>query len=103
MGNGQRESSILNLQSIMMELKERFEQAVAASKQLPARPDNNTLLKLYSLYKQATEGDAPDSSDAGMFDIVAKAKYNAWDSLRGKSSGTAMEEYIALYESLREA
>lgn len=84
-----------------MELKERFEAAVAASKQLPSRPDNNTLLKLYSLYKQATDGDAPATSDAGMFDIVAKAKYNAWDALRGKPSEAAMEEYIALYESLR--
>jgi diazepam-binding inhibitor (GABA receptor modulator, acyl-CoA-binding protein) len=83
-----------------MELKERFEQAVAASKQLSDRPDNNTLLKLYSLYKQATDGDAPASSDAGMFDIVAKAKYSAWDALRGKSPEAAMEEYVALYEGL---
>ncbi len=83
-----------------MELQERFEKAVAASKQLPNRPDNSTLLKLYSLYKQATDGDAPASSDAGMFDIVAKAKYSAWDALRGKSSEAAMEEYVALYETL---
>lgn len=84
-----------------MELNERFEQAVAGSKSLGSRPDNNTLLKLYSLYKQATEGDAPSSSDAGMFDIVAKAKYNAWNGLRGKEKEVAMEEYVALYEGLR--
>lgn len=86
-----------------MDLKERFEAAVAGSKQLSSRPDNSTLLKLYSLYKQATDGDAPATSDAGMFDIVAKAKYSAWDELRGKSSEVAMEDYIALYEGLREA
>ncbi len=84
-----------------MDLKQRFEAAVAGSKQLSSRPDNSTLLKLYSLYKQATDGDAPATSDAGMFDIVAKAKYNAWDELRGKSAETAMEEYVALYERLR--
>jgi acyl-CoA-binding protein len=82
-------------------LTETFQQAVAGSKQLSQRPDNNTLLKLYSLYKQATDGDAPESSDAGMFDFVAKAKYNAWDGLRGKSKEAAMEDYIALYEGLK--
>jgi acyl-CoA-binding protein len=82
-------------------LTEIFQKAVAGSKQLSQRPDNNTLLKLYSLYKQATDGDAPTSSDAGMFDFVAKAKYNAWDGLRGKSKDAAMEEYIKLYEGLK--
>lgn len=84
-----------------MEIKDRFDAAVAGSKELASRPDNSTLLKLYSLYKQATEGDAPATSDAGMFDFVASAKYNAWDGLRGKGTEDAMTEYIALYESLR--
>lgn len=86
-----------------MSLEENFHQAVAASKGLTKRPDNATLLRLYSLYKQATEGDAPAESDAGMFDFVAKAKYNAWDGLRGKTREAAMEEYITLYQSLKEA
>jgi diazepam-binding inhibitor (GABA receptor modulator, acyl-CoA-binding protein) len=85
-----------------MSLSENFHQAVAESKQLKNRPDNSTLLRLYSLYKQATDGDAPAESDAGMFDFIAKAKFNAWDSLRGKSKDTAMEEYIQLYESLKQ-
>lgn len=85
-----------------MSLTESFHQAVAESKQLTKRPDNTTLLKLYSLYKQATDGDAPAASDAGMFDFVAKAKYNAWDGLRGKSKEQAMEEYIQLAASLKE-
>ena len=82
-------------------LTETFQQAVAGSKQLSQRPDNMTLLKLYSLFKQATDGDAPADSDAGMFDFVAKAKYNAWDALRGKSKEAAMEEYIKLYNELK--
>ena len=85
-----------------MSLTESFQQAVAESKQLTTRPDNATLLRLYSLYKQATDGDAPAESDAGMFDFVAKAKHNAWDSLRGTGKEQAMEEYIRLAASLKE-
>lgn len=86
-----------------MTLTEQFQQAVAESKQLSRRPDNSTLLRLYSLYKQATDGDAPTESNAGMFDFVAKAKHNAWDELRGKTKEAAMEEYIQLANSLKAA
>ena len=85
-----------------MSLTASFEQAVADSKKLSTRPDNGTLLRLYSLYKQATDGDAPATSDAGMFDFVAKAKFNAWDALRGKSKEESMQQYIQLYETLKE-
>ncbi len=84
-----------------MSLEENFHQAVAESKQLSQRPDNATLLRLYSLYKQATEGDAPATSDAGTFDFVAKAKYNAWDGLRGQTKEASMEAYIQLAASLK--
>lgn len=84
-----------------MTLQESFTQAVADSKTLSNRPGNTTLLKLYSLYKQATEGDAPVTSNAGMFDFVANAKWDAWDGLRGKSREEAMEEYTALVASLK--
>jgi acyl-CoA-binding protein len=46
------------------DLNARFQQAAADSKQLPKRPDNNTLLKLYALYKQATTGDVSGSRPA---------------------------------------
>ncbi|PZF71794.1 acyl-CoA-binding protein [Taibaiella soli] len=78
-----------------------FEQAVADSKTLPEKPDNETLLKLYSLYKQATEGDAPAESNAGMFDFVATAKYNAWHGLKDVSKEDAMQRYVALVNSLK--
>lgn len=83
------------------DLEQQFQKAVAESKQLPNRPDNSTLLKLYSLFKQASDGDAPATSDAGMFDFVASAKYNAWNGLRGKEKESAMKEYIDLFESLK--
>jgi diazepam-binding inhibitor (GABA receptor modulator, acyl-CoA-binding protein) len=84
----------------MTELKDIFEVAVKESKELPAKPDNETLLKIYSLYKQATEGDINIDPPAGMFDFVAKAKYDAWLKLKGVSGSEAMRQYINLITDL---
>lgn len=84
-----------------MTTQEQFQQAVADSKTLAAKPDNETLLQLYSLYKQATEGDASGDGPDNMFDFVGKAKHEAWNGLRGKSREAAMEEYTALVEQLK--
>jgi diazepam-binding inhibitor (GABA receptor modulating acyl-CoA-binding protein) len=85
-----------------MDLKENFEIAVKESKELTKRPDNETLLKLYSLYKQATEGDMdPNTPAPGMFDFVNKAKHDAWKKLSGTTSEAAMEEYIAIFKELK--
>ena len=83
-----------------MELKENFDKAVIESKQIASRPDNETLLQLYSLYKQATEGDI-NSDPPGMFDFVAKAKYDAWTKLKGTSADDAMHQYIAIADGLK--
>jgi diazepam-binding inhibitor (GABA receptor modulating acyl-CoA-binding protein) len=83
-----------------MDLKPLFDQAIADSKSLPDRPSNETLLQLYSLYKQATEGDA-NGEAPNMFDFVAKAKYEAWSSLKGKSTDAAMQEYVNLVNKLK--
>lgn len=84
-----------------MDLKEQFEQAVAESKSLPERPGNDTLLQLYSLYKQASEGDINANPPSNPFDFVAKAKYEAWAGLKGKSSTEAMTEYVELIKKLK--
>ena len=84
-----------------MELKEKFEKAVAESKTLSEKPSNDILLQLYSLYKQATEGDVNTEPPSNPFDIVNKAKHNAWSELKGKSKDAAMEEYVALVERLK--
>ena len=84
-----------------MTLKETFEAAVAQSKQLSSRPDNETLLKLYSLYKQATDGNSPDDGPSNPFDIIGKAKHNAWKKLQGLASEDAMQQYIDLYNQLK--
>jgi acyl-CoA-binding protein len=83
-----------------MDLKTLFDQAVSDSKILPSKPSNETLLNLYSLYKQATEGDVNGESP-NMFDFVAKAKHEAWSSLQGKPKETAMQEYIDLVQKLK--
>ncbi|MDT9000560.1 acyl-CoA-binding protein [Paucibacter sp. APW11] len=83
-----------------MSLKEQFDAAVAASKQLPERPDNMTLLKLYALFKQGSSGDV-EGSRPGFTDMVGRAKYDAWAALKGTSSDEAMQQYIDLIESLK--
>ncbi|MFN4115887.1 MAG: acyl-CoA-binding protein [Inhella sp.] len=82
-----------------MSLKKKFETAVANSKKLTERPDNATLLKLYALYKQATEGDN-ETKKPGMMDMVGRAKWQAWEEIKGMSADDAMQEYIDLVESL---
>ena len=84
----------------MADLKSQFEQAVADSKNLPEKPDNMTLLKIYSLYKQASAGDV-EGKRPGFTDMVGRAKFDAWDALKGKGSEEAMQEYIDLIESLK--
>ncbi|MAS52043.1 MAG: acyl-CoA-binding protein [Flavobacteriales bacterium] len=83
-----------------MNLHEQFEQSVTESKQLPEKPSNDVLLKIYSLYKQATQGDVSGEKPNG-FDFVNLAKYNAWESQKGKTSEESMQEYIDLINSLK--
>lgn len=84
-----------------MELTTQFQEAVAASKTLTEKPSNEILLQLYSLYKQATEGDVSGEAPSNPFDFVTKAKYMAWEELKGKTKEKAMEEYVALVGRLK--
>jgi acyl-CoA-binding protein len=81
------------------DLKAKFEAAAAAAKQTKKKPDNATLLKLYSYYKQATEGDVKGTRPGG-FDFVAGAKYDAWSKLQGMSADEAMLNYVKQVERL---
>lgn len=78
-----------------------LEEAVAITKKFTEKPSNEDLLKLYGLYKQATEGDN-ESERPGGFDFKAAAKYNAWMNVKGKSKEEATEQYIQLVEKLSE-
>ena len=84
----------------MANLKSRFEKAAEDVKQLSERPDNDTLLKLYALYKQGAEGDVAGPKP-GFFDFVGTAKYEAWAKLAGTSSEDAMQKYVDLVKKLR--
>jgi acyl-CoA-binding protein len=84
----------------MAELQAKFEQAIADSKTLPEKPDNATLLQLYALFKQASSGDA-EGDRPGLGDFVARAKWDAWNAVAGKSKDDAMQEYVDLVESLK--
>ena len=78
---------------------ERFENAATAAKSLPEKPDNNTLLELYALYKQGSGGDV-SGDKPGFFDFVAVAKYEAWEKLMGTSEEDAQSRYIGLVRKL---
>lgn len=82
-----------------MSLNDQFQAAKAKSETLPSKPDNNTLLKLYSLYKQGTVGDV-NTERPGGFDFVGAAKWDAWDKLKGTSQEDAQKQYIDFVESL---
>ena len=84
----------------MSNLKAQFEAAVADSKKLPERPGNDVLLKLYALYKQATEGDV-SGKRPGFTDMVGRAKYDAWAAIKETSLEDAMQQYIDLVTSLK--
>lgn len=84
----------------MSDVDARFAQAQEDVKQLPERPGNLTLLRLYALFKQATEGDA-HSERPGMTDIVGRYKHDAWAALRSMPQENARQQYVELVESLK--
>ncbi|MFB9992887.1 acyl-CoA-binding protein [Deinococcus oregonensis] len=77
-----------------------FEQAQNDVQALTHKPSNDVLLKLYALYKQATQGDATGDRPGG-FNFVAAAKYDAWKALMGQSQAEAQTEYVALVQQLK--
>lgn len=82
-----------------MATQEEFESAVAKSKTLSERPSNDVLLKLYALYKQASEGDV-NTERPGGFDFKNIAKWDAWKKQEGKSQEEAREEYVQYVNEL---
>ena len=83
----------------MNDLRREFEQAAEDIQQLGQRPDNDTLLKLYALFKQGSEGDV-HNTQPGFFDFVGTAKYEAWAKLKGMKADDAMQKYVDLVKKL---
>ncbi|MBI2841449.1 MAG: acyl-CoA-binding protein [Acidobacteria bacterium] len=86
----------------MSQLSTKFEKAAKDVKALPKRPDNETLLKLYALYKQATAGDV-SGGRPGIFDLEGRAKYDAWTKVKGTKNEDAMKSYVDVVEKLKKA
>mgnify|MGYP001088582335 CR=1 FL=1 len=83
----------------MADLQAAFEQAAKDVQTLSERPDNDTLLRLYALYKQGSEGDV-SGAKPGFFDFVGTAKYEAWARLKGTSQDEARRKYVDLVKKL---
>ncbi|HET6604164.1 MAG TPA: acyl-CoA-binding protein [Xanthomonadaceae bacterium] len=83
----------------MSDLEARFQQAAQDVQKLDDEPDNNVKLRLYALYKQATEGDIKGEKP-GFFDFVGTAKYEAWEKVKGTDREEAMRQYVAQVERL---
>jgi acyl-CoA-binding protein len=83
----------------MNEESVNFEKAAEAAKSLPERPDDQTMLRVYALYKQGSSGDV-QGSKPGFFDFVGAAKYEAWEKLRGTSQDDARKQYVDLVRKL---
>jgi acyl-CoA-binding protein len=84
----------------MSDLQTQFEAAAQDVQNLSKRPDDQSLLKLYALYKQATVGDV-HGSRPGFMDMAGRFKYDAWAKLKGTSSEQAMQSYVDLAGQLK--
>jgi acyl-CoA-binding protein len=84
----------------MSDLKDQFQKAAQEVMGLAERPDNDTMLRLYGLYKQGSEGDV-SGPKPGFFDFVGTAKYEAWEKLQGTKPEDAMKKYVDLVKKLR--
>ncbi|MBK6728931.1 MAG: acyl-CoA-binding protein [Xanthomonadales bacterium] len=83
----------------MADLKKQFEDAGKKALNLKERPDNDTMLKLYALYKQGAQGDV-SGEKPGFFDFVGVAKYEAWAKLKGTAQDAAQKQYVDLVKKL---
>lgn len=84
----------------MTDLDKEFSAAAAAAKNLPEKPDNDALLKLYALYKQGTDGDVHGEAP-GFMDFVGRAKYEAWKEIEGMDKDKAKKSYVDMVSALK--
>ncbi|WP_035851641.1 acyl-CoA-binding protein [Kitasatospora azatica] len=83
-----------------MTLQAQFAQAQADSKTLSERPDNMTMLKLYALFKQGSSGNVQGERPR-MTDFVGRAKWDAWNEVKGTTQEDAQQQYIDMVENLK--
>ncbi|MDW5415048.1 MULTISPECIES: acyl-CoA-binding protein [unclassified Iodobacter] len=84
----------------MSDLDSLFQIAQDDVVKLNDAPDVATKLKLYSLFKQAAEGDASGDRPSAI-QFVARAKFDAWSELKGMTADAAKQAYIDLVTELK--
>lgn len=87
--------------AVSEELQKQFDAAVERIK-TEKRSDgkestNEEKLKVYALFKQVNVGDVQGSQPWAV-QVEARAKWDAWNSVKGKSKTDAMQEYVAEVE-----
>ena len=85
-----------------MALSDDFTAAGERAKNLKSRPSDGQLLEMYSLYKQATDGDV-QGKRPGMLDLKGRAKFDAWTGRKGITKDEAMKQYVTLVDRLAKA
>lgn len=89
----------------MSDIHQAFQDAVNTVKNAPEdgsfKPDNDLKLKMYGLFRQAQDGDV-SGKKPGMLDVVGRAKYGAWEKLKGTSQDDAMQQYVDMVNGLSE-
>ena len=78
-----------------------FRQACQEARSLDSTPADEDLLKLYSLYKQATIGDN-NTPRPWIVDFRGRAKWDAWTEQCGKNKDSAKVEYTEFVQLLKQ-
>ena len=83
----------------MSDLESRFKDMLVAVKEetVDFKPNNAQKLKLYAFYKQATHGDI-DTECPSVMNMVERAKWQAWNAIKGQTKEQAMEGYLKVFE-----
>jgi len=84
----------------MADLEAKFSAAAQEVTKLSKEPSNEEKLDIYGLYKQGTVGDC-NTERPGMFDMKGKAKWDSWNSFKGKSQEEAKTAYVSKVEELK--
>ncbi len=84
----------------MSDLEQKFNEMVTAVREatIDFQPNNTQKLKLYAFYKQATVGDVQGECPSVM-NMVERAKWSAWNAIKGWDKDKAMSGYLAVFES----
>lgn len=82
----------------MTELEKKFEEILVAVRDatIDFNPDNSQKLKLYAFYKQVKEGDNNTKKPSAL-KMVERAKWMAWDAIKGMSKEDAMHGYLKVF------